>query len=130
MNELRESVAWIIATVATVATMLSGAYVWWREQEAKKRKTDNEEMEELAIPYRKAFRELKNDLIKSQEGLAKLQVEHTQSLVRIARLEADNENCQATNKRLTEELKEIKLEVAKLRGVGNEMEETGTELSD
>lgn len=103
-----ELTAWIIATLTSIGAVVAGAVTWWfqvkdkRRADARARRRDEaEELEEQAIPYRQAFREQQKELEKTRSGLDRLQVDHTEALVRIARLEADNTNCQETNKKIT-----------------------------
>lgn len=102
-----ERVVWFLTTVGGLA---AAGVAWWFQVKGKsradaraRRREEAQELEEQAIPYRQAFKDQQKDLEKTRSGLDKLQSDHTEALVRIARLESDNANCQATNARMMAE---------------------------
>lgn len=114
MDDLERWVTRLVALAGVVGAAVAGAWPWlWRWWKEARQEAEAEQ-ERNAIPYRKAFEAQQKALEKTQAGLEKLSAEHVESLVRIARLEAENVNCRETNEHLRAELERQKQESAQL----------------
>ncbi len=119
---LREIIAWltgaggIIAAAAAWGVKYWGVFWRWRVKVRQtRRKEKDEDVEEIGIPWKRAWAEQSKALQKAIEGMAKLTTECSEWKVKAAKLESDSRHLERDNERLNRDNERLNSELSEAR---------------